>query len=602
MSEPLHWDLSNVYSGLESPEFDAAVNSIQAQIAAADSALSDAIAAPLQDAGALATVLGDAIERINQLIIDVRTHGAYINSFVSTDSRNMTARTRLSEFERVRVEFNALDTRFSQWVGSLGDALEEAIPMTETTERHAFILRETAEQAKYLMREAEERLASEMSLSGGNAFAKLQGNVTSQLTAQIELDGEVKTLPMTAIINLKTHPDENVRRRAWEVENAAWKSVEEPLAAAMNGVKGETITLNKHRGRTDPLHAPLDFARMDKATLDAMLEAMHDSFPMFRRYWHAKAKLLGKDRLAWWDISAPVGSLDKVYTWEETRAFILENFGTFSPDLAAWAGRAFDENWMDVPPRDGKRAGAFCMGVPGVKESRILLNFDGSLDQISTVAHELGHGWHNECIYQAGTTPLNAQTPMTLAETASIMCETIVMQAVLARAENVQQELGILETQISSEAQVIVDIYSRYLFESELFERRAKAEVSAADLNEMMLAAQKATYGDGLDERYLQQYMWTWKPHYYSPAMPFYNFPYAFGLLFATGLYAIYKQRGAEFVPDYNALLASTGEARAAELAARFGIDIRTKAFWAASLATIGKKIDRYVEIAESGA
>jgi len=598
MSELPHWDLSNVYPGLDAPEFDAAVASISEQIGEVDKLLSEATGAPPQDAGSLAAVLGETIVRINRLIVAVRTHGAYINGFVTTDSRNMAARTRLSEFERVRVEFNAVNTRFTQWVGSLDDALEEAIPMNDLTGQHAFILRETADQAKYLMSEAEERLASEMSLSGGNAFAKLQGTVTSQLTAPFTLDGETKQLPMTALINLKTHPDESVRHRAWETEKEAWKSVEEPLAFAMNGVKGETITLNKHRGRTDPLHAPLDFARMDRATLDAMLEAMHDSFPTFRRYWHAKAKLIDKERLAWWDIAAPVGSLDKIYTWEETRSFILENFGTFSPELAAWAKRAFDENWMDVPPREGKRAGAFCMGVPSVKESRILLNFDGSLDQISTVAHELGHGWHNECIYQAGTTQLNAQTPMTLAETASIMCETIVMQAVLRRAENVQQELGILETQLQGEAQVIVDIYSRYLFESELFERRAKSEVSAGDLNEMMLRAQKATYGDGLDERFLQQYMWTWKPHYYSPSMPFYNFPYAFGLLFATGLYAIYKERGSAFVPDYNRLLASTGEARAADLAARFGIDIRSKAFWAASLATIGKKVDRYVEIA----
>jgi oligoendopeptidase F len=200
-----------------------------------------------------------------------------------------------------------------------------------------------------------------------------------------------------------------------------------------------------------------------------MLDAMRDSFPMWRRYFKAKAKLLGKEKLAWWDIVAPVGKLDKIYTWEETRAFILENFATFTPALADWAARAFDENWMDVPPRAGKRAGAFCMGVPALKESRILLNFDGSLDQISTVAHELGHGWHNECAYQAGTTQLNAQTPMTLAETASIMCETIVMQAVLKRANDVQEELGILETLLQGQAQVIVDIYSRYLFESEFF-------------------------------------------------------------------------------------------------------------------------------------
>ena len=188
-------------------------------------------------------------------------------------------------------------------------------------------------------------------------------------------------------------------------------------------------------------------------------------------------------------------------------------------------------------------------------------------------------------------------TPMTLAETASIMCETIVTEAVLKQVTDPQEELAVLESQIGGAAQVIVDIYSRFLFEKEVFERRAKSDLTADELNAIMEKAQKATYGDGLDERYLQKYMWTWKPHYYSPALTFYNYPYAFGLLFATGLYAIYQQRGEAFVADYKNLLASTGEASAADLADRFGIDIRTRKFWDDSIAIIGKRIERYCEL-----
>lgn len=325
-----------------------------------------------------------------------------------------------------------------------------------------------------------------------------------------------------------------------------------------------------------------------------MLGAMEDSFPMFRKYFKAKAKKLGKEKLAWWDIFAPMGKTDKVYSFEEARDFILENFGKFSPDLSAFAQRAFDHRWIDAEQRDGKRGGGFCMEVQGVKESRILVNFDGSFDQVSTMAHELGHGFHNECAYQAKKTVLQQLTPMTLAETASTMCETIVTEAVLASTKDPQEELAVLEAQIQGAAQVVVDIYSRYLFEKEVFERRAEAELSADDFNEIMERAQKAAYGDGLDERYLQKFMWTWKPHYYSSGLSFYNFPYAFGLLFATGLYAIYQKRGLAFVEDYKNLLASTGEASAADLAARFGINIRTKKFWEDSLAIIGKRIDRY--------
>lgn len=318
---------------------------------------------------------------------------------------------------------------------------------------------------------------------------------------------------------------------------------------------------------------------------------------MFREYFHSKAKKLGKEKLAWWDLYAPIGRTDKVYSFEEARDFILENFGKFSPELAAFAQRAFDNNWIDAEQREGKRGGAFCMGVSGVRESRILSNFDGSFDQVSTLAHELGHGFHNECAYAAGKTELQQLTPMTLAETASTMCETIVTEAVLESTNDPQEELAVLENQLIGATGVIVDIYSRYLFEKEVFERREQSELSADDLNEIMERAQKETYGDGLDERYLQKFMWTWKPHYYSPGLSFYNYPYAFGLLFATGLYAIYKQRGEAFVEDYKNLLASTGEETAAKLAKRFGIDITKRKFWDDSLAIIGKRVERYCEL-----
>jgi pepF/M3 family oligoendopeptidase len=318
---------------------------------------------------------------------------------------------------------------------------------------------------------------------------------------------------------------------------------------------------------------------------------------MFRKYFNAKAKKIGKEKLAWWDVYAPVGKTDKVYSFEEARDFILENFEKFSTELAVFSRRAFDNNWIDAEQREGKRGGGFCMEVQAVKESRILVNFDGSYDQVSTLAHELGHAYHNECAYQAKKTMLQQLTPMTLAETASTMCETIVTEAVLSSTQDPQEELAVLEAQIQGAAQVVVDIYSRYLFEKEVFERREQSELSADDFDDIMERAQKATYGDGLDERYLQKFMWTWKPHYYSSSLSFYNYPYAFGLLFATGLYAIYQQRGAEFVEDYTNLLASTGEETAAKLARRFGIDITKRKFWDDSLAIIGQHIDRYCEL-----
>jgi pepF/M3 family oligoendopeptidase len=365
----------------------------------------------------------------------------------------------------------------------------------------------------------------------------------------------------------------------------------------MNGIKGEVNTLNRHRGRKDCVHSSLDAARIDQETLDAMMGAMKDSFPVFRKYFRAKAARFGVKKLQWWNLFAPVGETKTVFSYEQAKKFILTHFGSFDVELRDFAQNAFDKNWIDAEQRDGKRGGAFCMEVPGVGESRVLTNFDGSLDSVSTLAHELGHGFHNYCAVKAKKTELQKNTPMTLAETASIMCETIVSSAALKEAKNEQEELAILETQLIGDSQVIVDIYSRFLFEKEVFERREKSELSADELCEIMLDAQKATYGDGLDAKFLQQWMWTWKPHYYFAGLSFYNYPYAFGLLFGTGLYAIYQKRGHAFVKDYMSLLASTGEANAADLAARFGIDIRKKAFWQDSLKIIEARVERYCQI-----
>ena len=317
----------------------------------------------------------------------------------------------------------------------------------------------------------------------------------------------------------------------------------------MNGIKGWVNTLNAHRGRENALAEPIDQGRIDQETLDAMMGAMEDSFPTFRKYFKAKAARFGQKSLPWWNLFAPVGKIEKEYSYPEATDFILKNFETFSPELRDFAKNAFESNWIDAEQRSGKRARAFCMSLPAVKESRIFCNFDGSLDQVMTIAHELGHGYHNFNMFQAGKTPLQKQTPMTMAETASIMCETIVFNAVRATITDPQEELALLETALIGDSQVIVDIYSRFLFEKEVFERREKSDLSADELSEDHGKGAGSDIWGWCGPQYAHKYMWTWKPHYYSANLSFYNYPYAFGLLFGVGLYAIYQQRGAAFVP-----------------------------------------------------
>jgi pepF/M3 family oligoendopeptidase len=596
---PPRWDLSNVYPGLDSPRLEKDIDWIKEKTETLRQFYHDRLAG-LDEDSELETInqaMSDMVDQINDIFLKASTVRAYLQSFIATDSFNKEAARMGSQFDQVMVGVQKVNVLLESWMGKFSSVLPDVLALGNSAGEHAFPLKEIAEQSQYLMSEEKEILASELSLAGSRAWSKLQGTVTSQKTVDFELDGEVRTLPMPALINLHSHPDEAVRKRAYEAELEAWESVKEPLAASMNGVKGWVNTLNRERGREDALHEPLDQGRIDRETLDVMLSAMADSFPMFRRYFKAKAARFGQKALPWWNVFAPTGKLEKEYTFTEAANFILKNFEAFSPDLKSFAKTAFENRWIDAEQRSGKRGGAFCMAVPGVKESRILCNFDGSLDQVMTIAHELGHGYHNYNMFQAGKTPLQRQTPMTMAETASIMCETIVFNAVMDQISEPQAELALLETALIGDSQVIVDIYSRFLFEKEVFDRRQKAELSADELSEIMEDAQAQTYGEGLDENFRHKYMWTWKPHYYYAGLSFYNFPYAFGMLFGVGLYAIYQNRGEDFIPDYKALLSSTGDAPAAELASRFGIDIRSKKFWEDSLAVVEKRVDRYCEL-----
>jgi len=600
MTTPPRWDLSNLYLSLDDPALAADIEAVKQSIQEATQAFETEylpLLNPATSPEVLNRVLNNYVEEANTLELLAGKIFGFLGAIISTDSFNKAAEQLHSKMAIAMLPLHDLGVRINAWLGALGDRLDKALEIPGAAHEHAFRLLEMAKESRYLMSEPEEILANEMTLSGGSAWDDLQGVLTSQKSVDFELDGKVQSLPLPALINLRSHPDASVRERAYKREQQVFEEMKEPLAACLNGVKGEVVTLDRKRGREDCLHSSLQMARIDRGTLEAMLGAIDDALPMFRRYFQAKARILGFEKLPWWSLFAPIGEVNKEYSFDEARDLILANFGTFSPELAEFAKGAFDKHWIDAEQRPGKRGGAFCMGLDAVQESRIMSNFDGSFDQVMTLAHELGHGFHNYCAYQAGKTPMQTNTPMTLAETASIMCETIVFNAILKTVSDPLEERAILETTISSDAQTMVDIYSRFIFEKAVFEKRKESKLSADEISALMLDAQKRTYGDGLDQEILNRFAWTWKPHYYSTQLSFYNYPYAFGSLFAKGLYSVYRERGEAFVEDYKALLANTGEAQAADLAARFGIDIRSKAFWAASLAQVGEQIERYIAI-----
>ena len=388
------------------------------------------------------------------------------------------------------------------------------------------------------------------------------------------------------------HPDAERRRTAYEGELEAWQTVAVPLAAALNGAKGELGVLNRRRGFTDDLEPALRANNVDRETLDAMTDAVVASLPVFRRYLRAKARLLGHDGgLPWWDLFAPVGRADAI-PWSGATEQVRDAFAGYSSELAALANRAFAEHWVDAETRDGKQGGAYCAGVEG-DVSRIMMNFDGSQDSISTLAHELGHAFHNVTL--APRTQLQRRLPMALAETASIFCETLLFEHAAQRATDDGERLALLDVHLVGATQTVVDIHSRFLFETELCARRRRTTLSVADMKAAMLDAQEAAYGDGLHPDHRHEYMWAVKGHYFTP---FYNWPYTFGLLFGIGLYARYVDDPQRFRAGYDDLLSTVGMADAAALAGRFGFDVRERSFWAESLAVVGRHVDDYERLA----
>ncbi len=579
------WDMTSVYPNLESPEFVAGFSSgIQniADLAHLFDTHSIMEQSPQAVDDSIVRTFETITTRYNTVFDSTRTLTAYINSFILTDSQNRVAQARMSELQGALATLSLLGTRYTAWIGALDvDAL---LAQSQLACEHEYALRRAKLQAAHLMTQGEEALASELNISGGTAWARLHGNVTSQLSVALEA-GE---LPMSAVRNLAYDADRTVRQRAYQAEMAGWERVALPLAAALNSIKSEVLVVAQRRHWESPLDASLFANSIDRQTLDAMLSAARATFPDFRRYLRAKARALGLEKLAWYDLFAPVGTGNRVWEFDEAASFIIEQFGSYSSRLSDFAARAFREHWIDAEPRPGKRDGANCVSLRA-DESRILANFKPTFAGVSTLAHELGHGYHN--LNLAQRTALQRTHPMTLAETASIFCETIIRQAALRQADE-QEQVVMLEAALQGTCQVVLDISSRFLFEERVFEKRRQRELAIEEFNALMLEAQRETYGDELSE--LHPYMWAVKQHYYNTYRSYYNYPYMFGQLFGLGLYARYQQNPEKFKRSYDELLSSTGMADAATLATRFDIDLRSEEFWRTSLDVIRGDIERF--------
>jgi len=516
---------------------------------------------------------------------------SYITLRSSANTQDFEAKKAMVAMQGLYPKFALLDNKFKNYVKDLAD-LEAVVASNPILKEYAFLLQETKAELQHTMSEALEVLASELVQNGSSLWSQMQRHLTS--TAEEELDG--KKLSLTELRNLAYSADPQVRQAAYEKELAIYERIQEPMSFAISGIKGEVNTLSKRRYFASALDEALFKSRLSKPSLDALIAAMQKYLPAFRKYLLHKASLLGhKGALPWYDLFAPMGKAEKKYTVEEAQAFILKQFGTFGEELRAMAEKAFRERWIDYLPRKGKVGGAFCANNPALKQSRILTNFGGDIGDIITLAHELGHAYHGEQIFKEAL--LNSHYTMPVAETASTLCETITKRAAYREATSKDEKIHILEQELQDDTQVIVDIYSRFLFEQAVFSAREQSIPSAKELNAMMKDAQKAAYGEALDANTLNGGMWINKSHYYRGGLSFYNFPYAFGLLFAKGIYAKYMEVGSSFVEKINQLLRATGKMNCEDVAKLIDIDITKTEFWEAGLKMIAEDVDEFIAL-----
>ena len=529
----------------------------------------------------------EAIAALEEFSVLSNRLGNYINLTLTANTTDETANKYRTLFGNAYAALNSAYTKVYKFIGSV----ETDITADENLKDYEFYFAEAKKQYKHLLSDELEDVIAKFSISGGDGWEQLFEAMTSGVEG--EFKGEKVTL--SEIRNMAYDADAAVRKEAYETELKMYDTIKEPIAFALNNIKQQVLTETSLRGFESPLAQTLEASRMSRQTLDALLEAIREYLPQFRAYLKHKASLLGHENgLPFYDLFAPIGESSRRFTIEESKEFLLENFKGFSEDLAEMTKEAYENNYIDFLPRKGKVGGAFCSNLPFIKQSRILTNFSGSLSDVVTIAHELGHAYHG--LHIENHRVLNQEYSMPVAETASTFNENIVMNTVISEASDAEK-VALLESQLQDTTQIIVDIYSRYLFESAVFENREKSFMFSKDLEKLMLDAQKEAYGDGLDPDAMHPYMWACKPHYYSSGLSFYNFPYAFGGLFSKGLYAIYQEQPEGFVEKYQELLRATTVTSAEDTAKVLGVDVEDSAFWKKALAQVADNIEQFIAL-----
>ena len=584
------WDLDAIYRGFDDPAWKAAVRESRA---AFDGLREDLSAG---EETLPAEGLASLLARYDEAALRFSTPETFLTLWDSVrpaDAAYALAEKEIREIAGRRdAAFILLEQRLAAYAASLGEA-----EVPEVLASYRFLIEESRRMAPHRPDPAQLDLLHALRKNGEDGWYALRNDLDAAASVTLCLDGEEKVLPLSEVRGLAASPDPVLREAAYRAELASYPAWEVPMAACMNGIKGEALEELPYKHYDSLREEMLDVNRMRGETLDALHASIRDHLPALRRYLKAKARLLGHTGgLPWYDLEAPVGGEQRALPLAEARALVEEILAGFSPELGELARRAFDGSWIDAMPAPGKRSGGVCFDLPALRENRILVNYGGSLQSARTIAHELGHAYHNRCLDRIPMILRDAPTP--ICETASTMNETLFAEGCLAR--NAGDRLSLLDADLSGTVQVVMDVYSRYLFEDRVLALRAKRRLLPEDLCRLMTDAQKEVFGDAVDPAFLHPYLWMPKVHYYIPQYHYYNYPYYFGLLFSKGLYSMYKKDPEGFPARYRDLLAATGTNRLEEIAAIAGADITTQAFWDSAFESIEARAEEFCRLAKA--
>ncbi|MHC0036266.1 M3 family oligoendopeptidase [Pseudoneobacillus sp. C159] len=589
---PEVWDLEVIFpGGSESPQLREHLDQLVPILSSFEQNVQNfQVPQSIADAVQIAAILEE--------ITNIRNHIGQARSFIgcllAQNTTDKKASLLQGEVTTHQARFNTSMQKVQKTLTKTDDNVWSGLLETESLQPFQFVLNEWRDQSRQKLSEEEEAIITALTSDGYEAWGNLYNSVVGDMKVKVQLDGEEKLLSVGQANNLKANQDETIRKQAYDALDSAWKEKEDLFAKILNHLAGFRLQVYKKRGWDHVLKEPLQYNRMKQETLDAMWGAISKHKQPFVQYLNQKAQLLGKEKLSYQDMLAPISKSTQKISFQESAEFILKHFGQFGSELKNFSQKAFEDGWIEAEDRPNKRVGGFCTGLPISEQSRIFMTYSGTIGNMATLAHELGHAFHSYAMRPVHG--LNRQYAMNVAETASTFAEMIVFDAAVKEVKSNEEKIYLLEEKIKRSITFFMGIHFRFLFETRFYEERKKGMVSAVRLNELMVQAQEEAYAGALEE--YDPRTWASTLHFYITYVPFYNFPYTFGYLFSLSIYAKAIESGEGFEEKYMALLRDTASMTAEDLAMKhLGEDITKESFWEKGVALSVKDVEEFIRL-----